>query len=252
MADYVSLGDQRKMEISLPPLPEQRRIAGILSAFDAKIDLLRRQNGVLAAMAGAVFRHYFIDGADGGEVATIRKLVDINPRERLAKGEMATYLDMRGVETKSSGASDYYERAFTSGTKFRNGDALLARITPCLENGKTAFVNFLGEDEVGWGSTEFLVLRTKPGIPAFVSYCLAKNPEFRAHAESTMTGSSGRQRVVTEGLWGFEVVVPGEERLGILREWFEGIGGRLRVSGAEIEVVTGVREGALKEMMGYG
>jgi type I restriction enzyme S subunit len=78
--------------------------------------------------------------------------------------------------------------------KFRNGDVLLARITPCLENGKTAYVNFLGTDEVACGSTEFIVLRGRQVSPYF-TYCLARTHDFRENAIKSMIGSSGRQRV---------------------------------------------------------
>ena len=65
------------------------------------------------------------------------------------------------------------DRAFGSGMRFENGDTLVARITPCLENGKTAFVDFLEADQVGWGSTEYIVLRPRPPLPAEFG-CLAR------------------------------------------------------------------------------
>jgi type I restriction enzyme S subunit len=61
-----------------------------------------------------------------------------------------------------------------SGSKFRNGDTLLARITPSLENGKTGFVNFMTDAEVARGSTEFIVLRSKRVTPEYV-YCLSRS-----------------------------------------------------------------------------
>jgi type I restriction enzyme S subunit len=90
--------------------------------------------------------------------------------------------------------------------RFMNGDTLVARITPCLENGKTAFVDFLETGEVGWGSTEYIVLRPKPPLPDEFAYCLARSTEFRDFAIQRMTGSSGRQRVPVESLSHFRVV----------------------------------------------
>ena len=87
------------------------------------------------------------------------------------------------------------KRGYQGGSRFQNGDTLLARITPCLENGKTAFVNLLEENEVAAGSTEFIVMRGKTGVSPFWVYCLAKDESFRAYAISSMVGSSGRQRV---------------------------------------------------------
>lgn len=91
--------------------------------------------------------------------------------------------------------------------RFANGDTLVARITPCLENGKTAFVDFLEAGKVGWGSTEYIVLRAKPPLPHEFAYCLARSTEFRDFAIQRMTGSSGRQRVPAESLSHFRVIV---------------------------------------------
>ena len=85
----------------------------------------------------------------------------------------------------------------------------MARITPCLENGKTAFIDCLNKDEVAFGSTEFIVLRAKPGVSdAQFVYYLATSPEFRQVAIKSMVGSSGRQRVQQPVLENLELVVP--------------------------------------------
>ena len=90
--------------------------------------------------------------------------------------------------------------------RFVNGDTLVARITPCLENGKTAYVDFLKDGQVGWGSTEYIVLRPKSPLPNEYAYCLARSVEFRDFAIQSMTGSSGRQRVPAESLSHFRTV----------------------------------------------
>lgn len=84
---------------------------------------------------------------------------------------------------------------YKSGPKFRNGDTLLAKITPCLENGKTAYVDILDEDEVAFGSSEFIVLRAKQDFDGEFVYYLARSPAFRKKAISCMEGTSGRKRV---------------------------------------------------------
>ena len=94
--------------------------------------------------------------------------------------------------------------AFSSGTKFINRDTLLARITPCLENGKTAYVTFLDKNQVGWGSTEYIVMRPKGELHPFFAYALARNTDFRAYAEGCLAGSSGRQRVEIQHLKKFQ------------------------------------------------
>ena len=76
-----------------------------------------------------------------------------------------------------------------------NGDTIMARITPCLENGKVAFVNFLDDGEVAFGSTEYIVLHSKEGVAPEFTYFLARNRDFVDYATKNMNGSSGRQRV---------------------------------------------------------
>jgi type I restriction enzyme S subunit len=94
--------------------------------------------------------------------------------------------------------------------RFINGDTLVARITPCLENGKTAFVDFLEEGQVAWGSTEYIVLHPKVPLPEEFAYCLARNDNFRDFAIQSMNGSSGRQRVPAESLSQFLLVLPSD------------------------------------------
>jgi type I restriction enzyme S subunit len=79
--------------------------------------------------------------------------------------------------------------------KFQNGDTLMARITPCLENGKTAYINFMEKDEIAFGSTEYIVMAPHEGIPSEMFYFLARNEDFVSYAVAHMNGSSGRQRV---------------------------------------------------------
>lgn len=97
-----------------------------------------------------------------------------------------------------------------TGSKFVNGDTLFARITPCLENGKTGFVQALGNGEAACGSTEFVVLRGRLVGPSF-TYLLARHDDFRGHAIASMSGASGRQRVRNECFGSFLVPTPPEE-----------------------------------------
>lgn len=114
---------------------------------------------------------------------------------------------MANVPTSGHSISNLAEREFSSGMKFINGDTFLARITPCLENGKTAFVDFLKKDEVGFGSTEFIVLRPKK-LPDYFAYLLCRFDDFRAFATQSMTGTSGRQRVQTDRLATYKMAMP--------------------------------------------
>ena len=122
--------------------------------------------------------------------------IDFNPRMSIKKGAVATKVAMDKLQPFTKRIPEVEKAAFSGGSKFRNGDTIMARITPCLENGKTAFVDILEKDEVAFGSTEFIMLRAKEGVsdPQFIYY-LAISPSFRNVAIKSMVGSSGRQRV---------------------------------------------------------
>ena len=144
----------------------------------------------------------------GWQAVPMADAFEINPSRSLRKGAEATYLEMAGVPTSGHCADSIAVRPFGSGTKFRNGDTLLARITPCLENGKTAFVDFLDGDEIGWGSTEFIVLRPKAPLPEYMAYLLCRHAPFREFAERSMSGTSGRQRVQNDVLATYRIAMP--------------------------------------------
>ena len=137
---------------------------------------------------------------EGWGVTELGNILDFNPKRTLKKGVLAPYLDMKNVPTKGHLADDVYLREMASGTKFINGDTLLARITPCLENGKTAYVDFLEEAQVAWGSTEYIVIRPSGDRPLSLGYIIARLDSFRSKAIQTMTGTSGRQRANAKAL----------------------------------------------------
>lgn len=142
-------------------------------------------------------------------VAKLSEYVDINPREMLSKGTTAKKVSMDKLQPFCRDIPDYELAEYSGGAKFRNGDTIMARITPCLENGKTAMVNVLAPNEVGFGSTEFIVFRAKYGytIPGFVYY-LVKSPVIKEPAIKSMVGSSGRQRVQTDVIQNLEISFP--------------------------------------------
>ena len=242
-ADYVSMTDQRDFRLTFPPIREQKAIAAVLGALDDKIELNRRMNATLEAMARALFQSWFVDfdpvraKLDGRPPAaldpataalfpehledsqlghipkgwTAQRLpdaIEVNPRRTLKSGTIAPYLDMKNLPTQGHSAEEVNDREFSSGTKFRNGDTLLARITPCLENGKTGYVDFLEAGQVGWGSTEYIVLAPKPPMPPQFGYLLARSDALRTHAIQNMTGTSGRQRVPSECFNTFWLALP--------------------------------------------
>jgi type I restriction enzyme S subunit len=107
---------------------------------------------------------------------------------------------MANMPTRGHAPDEVIERPFGSGMRSINGDTLVARITPRRENGKTALVDFLQQRQVGWGSTEYIVLFPKPPLPEPFASCLARSDGFREFAIQTMTGTSGRQRVQADSL----------------------------------------------------
>ena len=144
----------------------------------------------------------------GWEVARLAEMIEVNPLRPLRRGEIAPYLDMANMPTKGHTPETVIDRPFGSGMRFTNGDTLLARITPCLENGKTAYVDFLKEDQIGWGSTEYIVLHPKSPLPSEFTYCLARSAGFRGFAIQNMTGTSGRQRVPATAISNYRMTVP--------------------------------------------
>jgi len=136
-------------------------------------------------------------------------VVDFNPKESLSKGASAKKISMEHLRPYTRDVTNYELAAFSGGSKFRNGDTLMARITPCLENGKIAQVKILEEDEVGFGSTEFIVMRGRKDVSDsdFVYY-LANTPVVRDIAIKSMMGTSGRQRVQQDVLENLPIPLP--------------------------------------------
>lgn len=133
----------------------------------------------------------------------------INPTESLKKGILAKKIPMDTLQPFTKRITKFEIEPYNGGVKFKNGDTLVARITPSLENGKTSFVDILDENEIGFGSTEFIVLRGKNGeSDQHFLYYLAISPEFREVAIKSMTGSSGRQRVQNEVVFEHEFLIP--------------------------------------------
>ena len=221
------------IEVRVPPLPAQRRIAGILSAYDDLIENTQRRIKILEAMARALYREWFVhfrfpghesvprvpsplgEIPQGWEVKRMPDCIHINPRVAVPRDGEKPFVPMGCLSNDSMLIADVESRAGNSGAKFQNGDTLFARITPCLENGKTGYVQFLPEAQsVGFGSTEFIVLRSRTLTPEFV-YLLARSDEFRGVAIKSMSGATGRQRVQEKCFEDFQIVHPPHDLLEI-------------------------------------
>ena len=136
------------------------------------------------------------------------EIAEFNPRESLKKGSIAKKISMDKLQPFCRDVPGFELEPYSGGTKFRNGDTIMARITPCLENGKTAKVSVLENGEVGFGSTEYIVFRAKDGCDSDFLYYLVTSSIVRGPAIKSMVGSSGRQRVQTDVLQTLMVKVP--------------------------------------------
>lgn len=235
-------------------MDDQLLIGNLISSIDDKIELNRRMNETLEAMAQAIFKDWFVDfgpvrrkaaGIEdpvailggmiddparastiaalfpdrfsenglpvGWAVGTLKSLIQFNPPYSLKKGQIAPYVEMAALPTNGPTIQYKTPREYSSGSRFMNGDTLFARITPCLENGKSAFVDILSGSEIGWGSTEFIVLRSILPVPKEFSYLIARHGAFRECAIQNMTGTSGRQRVNEKPLMHFKIAIANEQ-----------------------------------------
>ena len=214
MADYINLADIRSLRILLQPKQVQQSIGTVLGALDDKIAVNDRIGLAHEELLRCLFQELRIDVEDeSAHEISVSELIEFNPRTRAIRSRDAVYLDMSAVPTNSARVRGWSRREPKSGARFINNDTVMARITPCLENGKVAFVDFMDEGEVGVGLTEFIVMRAKTGLPIHLPYFLARSPRFQNHAIRNMVGSSGRQRVGAGQLTDFPIRRPDHNEL---------------------------------------
>ena len=278
---------QRNLNCIKIPYPEssliRKKIVSLLSALDEKIELNKNQNKILENLAKVLFKSWFIDfdpvktkseglqnrlsnqisdlfpdvfeDSELGEIpknwgnTSISHLIEVNPPRKISKNTIAPYLEMKGVPISGHSATGVYNRKFTSGTKFQNGDTLVARITPCLENGKTAMVNFLDEGQIGWGSTEFIVICGKEKRHNPFVYYLSRSDIFREHAIRNMVGSSGRQRVPYDSLCNFTIANPPTIILNIFSEIASSFLQKITIASQEIFLLENIRNTLLPKLI---
>ncbi|AKK04289.1 restriction endonuclease subunit S [Corynebacterium epidermidicanis] len=191
-------------------LQTQHKIADVLGALDDKIAANQR-----VMQLGLDFIKVLWQKAQCSSSTEILvgDVIDVNPRTPLPAGVGLPFLDMKNLPEDGHLPSRWEVKEPRSGSKFINGDTLLGRITPCFENGKLGYVDFLKEGEVGLGSTEFIVFRPKEGTPRAVPLCFASSEVFRSEAQLNMVGTSGRQRVTAEFVKQFPVRWPSAEAI---------------------------------------
>ena len=271
------------VEVRVPEVEGQRTISRILGTLDDKIELNRRRCETLEEMAQVLFKSWFVDfdpvraKAEGRKTglpkhladlfpnrleeselgpipagwvpSRLNDLMEVNPSRRLLKHEIAPYLAMANMPTRGHRPYQFDYKAFGSGMRFANGDTLVARITPCLENGKVAFVDFLDHGEVGWGSTEYIVLHPKPPFPRVFAYLLARTAKFRDFAVGLMTGSSGRQRVSSQALADFPISAAPVHIVKHFGEVVEPLIAKSAAATEEAQVLANLRDELLRRLV---
>lgn len=189
---------------------QENVIGSFLGSLDAKIAANNHALETIDETIQSLWKH----AVQAESVNTVLDdVIVINPRTPISKGTVVRKIEMKNLPEAGFSISEWEEHEVKGGSRYRNGDTLLARITPCFENGKCGFVDFLETDAVGTGSTEFIVMRPHPDIPPAAPYAVARSADFRAFAAQTMTGTSGRQRVQARDLEAYETIWPNGEQL---------------------------------------
>ena len=200
-----------KMKLPVPSIEKQQKIVNAYKIVTDRIALKQRINDNLEATAQAYFDSLFFDESEPN--CTLADIALVNPVRPLAKGVEARYFEMATLPTNGCIPTGDFIKPYNGGVRFINGDTLIARITPCLENGKAAYINILEDNEVAFGSTEYIVFASKGNMPSSFYYFLIRNAKFVTFALQFMNGSSGRQRVSGEELASFPLCRPSCENL---------------------------------------
>ncbi|OUS23569.1 type I restriction endonuclease subunit S [Thalassotalea sp. 42_200_T64] len=238
----ISLKSIKEIKVPIPSLKIQETISNAIFNYDNLIENNSHRIAILEDITQSLYREWFVnfrypghaDAVDasldekqgnqklidsplgqipeGWEVKTAAEAITINPKTKLVKDGEKPFVGMKGLSEGSMVIGDIIEKTGNSGAKFINGDTLFARITPCLQNGKTGYVLFLNpEQPVGFGSTEFIVLRERDDLSSEFIYLLSRSNNFREHAIQSMTGATGRQRVHNDCFASYYLPVPPKE-----------------------------------------
>jgi type I restriction enzyme, S subunit len=195
----ISKKDLVNIKIPVPNIEIQKKIVNTFDKAQELIDKRKAQIEALDQLTQSVFLEMF--GSIQGEKLPLSELCEINPPKRevadLKEDTIVSFIPMANVS--ENGEIDLSEtrnlgEVYKGFTYFKENDVLFAKITPCMENGKGAIAKNL-TNEVGFGSTEFHVLRPKEEITSEWLYYLTTLPNFRQQAEKNMTGSAGQKRV---------------------------------------------------------
>lgn len=235
------------MLISVPDFATQEKIVGILNSIEERIQNNNAINENLQQQAFALFDQLMLESGDSK--CLVSDVAYLNPKRQLSKNQVARCIDMSQLSTSGAFPSGWDMKPFNGGMRFINGDTLLARITPCLENGKTAYIDFLDKKEVAFGSTEYIVLAPREGVPPEYLYCLARYPAFVDYAVKNMNGSSGRQRVSADTIGKFVMNHPSEDALRNFGDIATALFMKMRYNSFENLRLVSLRDAILPRLM---
>ena len=243
----LSQANLNAVTLFLPSITVQERIVECLYLFDKKIAVNQKINDNLQQQAFSVFDNLIANTENND--CNVSDYAFLNPKRALAKKQMARSIDMSQLSTSGAFPSGWEMKPFNGGMRFANGDTLLARITPCLENGKTAFIDFLDDGEVAFGSTEYIVLAPKNDTPPEMLYCLARYPAFVDYAVKNMNGSSGRQRVSAETVGQYRLPTFDKHSLVLFKEIVSPMFLKMRYNSLENMRLAELRDVLLPKLM---
>ena len=236
----ITWDDICRLELPISPIEKQLEIVNSYKAITERIALKKKINDNLEATAQAYFDNLFFSCDDTD--CTLADIALVNPSRPLSKGVEARCFDMSTLPTSGCIPTGDTTKPYNGGVRFINGDTLIARITPCLENGKAAYINILNEGEVAFGSTEYIVFASKDDIPSCFYYFLIRNSKFVTFALQFMNGSSGRQRVSGEELASFPLMIPSKEKLAAFNKVGKLVLEQMKESTEEIQFLKQLQE----------
>jgi type I restriction enzyme S subunit len=285
---HISQQQIAEFQVPCPPIEIQKGIAQLLTSLDSKISINNRINCVLEGLAKTIHDYWFVQfdfpiskeqakamgkprlesehyKASGGKMVwseelktelpaiwkteSLTNIVRFNPTISLPKGTEASYIDMDALPQRGFMTKAPMKKAFNGGMKFQNGDVAVARITPCLENGKTGLITLLKDGEIGFGSTEFIILRGQKFDLRSYASCLARSAKFRAYAISKMTGTSGRKRVSASDLEMYVTAIPDDDTLKRFEQLVSPFFEKMTLNALENQKLAGLRDWLLPMLM---
>jgi type I restriction enzyme, S subunit len=211
----INKSDFSDIDVKICDLDTQRLIVQKLDSIKNVVDIKKKQITELDNLIKSQFVDMFITNRnDSWRLKKLKEVCIFNPKKleisNVPDDFKVSFIPMTAVtengEIDTSDIRDYKEvnRGFTY---FRENDVLFAKITPCMENGKGAVAINL-KNKIGFGSTEFHVVRPKETMNSRWLYTLFSLSFFRNEAEKNMTGSAGQKRVPIKFIENYEIFVP--------------------------------------------